>query len=63
MYDFLVPGMTCGHCIQRVTQAIKTSDTQAEVQIDLSSKLVRVQSGAEIDAIRQALAQAGYPAH
>lgn len=62
MYELRVPGMTCGHCIQRVKQAIQTSDAHAEVQIDLSSKSVRVRSCADIDAIRRSLGQAGYPA-
>jgi copper chaperone len=41
---FQVQGMSCGHCVGAVTQAVKTVDPQAEVKVDLASGKVEVQS-------------------
>jgi copper chaperone len=44
MQVFNVQGMTCGHCVKAVTQAIKTDDPSAEVNVDLAKGEVSVQS-------------------
>ncbi|WP_147482136.1 heavy-metal-associated domain-containing protein, partial [Pseudomonas syringae] len=44
MQLFTVQGMTCGHCVRAVTEAIKNDDPAAEVQVELASKQVKVQS-------------------
>ena len=44
MQLFNVEGMTCGHCVKAVTQAIKNQDPAAEVTVDLAAKQVSVQS-------------------
>ena len=38
MQVFSVEGMTCGHCVKAVTQAIKSQDPAAEVTVDLAAK-------------------------
>lgn len=57
---FKVEGMTCGHCANAVTQAVKTVDPQAEVQVDLGSGQVEVQSGGDRAAIARAIEEEGY---
>lgn len=60
MFEFEVQSMTCGHCASRVTQALKSLDGQAKVEIDLRSKKVRVQTVEDRDSVTAALAEAGY---
>ncbi len=57
---FQVQGMSCGHCVGAVTQAIRALDPQAEVQVDLASGRVEVQSGQERAALAAAIEEEGY---
>ncbi len=61
MFEFKLPGMSCGHCVGAVTQAVKEVDAQARVAVDLASKQVQVESTADRQAIADALDEAGYP--
>jgi copper chaperone len=60
MLEFTIPSMTCGHCVSVVKQSIEQVDAQAQVEIDLPSHRVRVQTQADRQAVAAALAQAGY---
>lgn len=60
MSEFLVEGMSCGHCINAVTEAIHALDPAADVQVDLGSKHVRVQSDVDRFLLSSALRDAGY---
>ena len=60
MIEFQIPAMSCGHCVQAVTEAVKTADPAAEVNIDLPSKTVRVQTTADRQALVEQLSEAGY---
>lgn len=60
--EFNIPAMSCGHCVGAVTQAVKSLDAAAQVNVDLASKKVVVQSSQERQAVAAALAEAGYPA-
>lgn len=60
MLDFQVNGMTCGGCARAVTNAVKSVDDAADVQVDLASKRVTVKSTADATKIRSAIAEAGY---
>jgi copper chaperone len=60
MYQFNVEDMTCGHCISRVTKAVKAVDSQAQIDISLRDKRVNVRSSAAQDAIAEAIQEAGY---
>lgn len=57
-----VPNMSCSVCASKITNAVKTVDTEAIVQADPQTKLVQVESQASETAIKDALAAAGYPA-
>ena len=61
MLEFDVEGMSCGHCVGRVTEAVKQADPAAKVEVDLTTHKVRVESGADRQTIAEALTQAGYP--
>jgi copper chaperone len=61
MHEFHVPAMTCGHCVRAVTDAVKTVDPQAQVDVDLPSHTVKVQTQQPREAVARALAEADYP--
>lgn len=61
MFQFTVPGMTCGGCARRVTNAILSVDPAAEVITDPPARDVKVTSHANEQALAAALAEAGYP--
>jgi len=61
MYELQVENMSCGHCVASVTKAVKAVDSGATVDIDLAGKKVKVDSGAALDAVKSAIAEAGYP--
>ena len=61
MYQLQVENMSCGHCVGSVTKAVQGIDPQAQVQIDLASKSVKVESAAALGAISAAIVEAGYP--
>ncbi|MFN3727445.1 MAG: heavy-metal-associated domain-containing protein [Allosphingosinicella sp.] len=60
MFDFQVNGMTCGGCARAVTNAVKSVDAAANVQVDLAAKRVTVDSTADAAKIRSAIEEAGY---
>ena len=63
MQKFEVSGMTCGHCVRAVTEAVRGVDAAAQVEVDLSTGRVTVRNGtASPDQVAQALAAEGYPA-
>jgi copper chaperone len=62
MIELRIEGMTCGHCVSAVTRAVKTVDPDANVQVDLGTGRVRVDSRSSADALGKAIAEAGYPA-
>lgn len=57
---FQVQGMSCGHCAGAVKQAVKAIDPQAQVQVDLASGRVEVQSQQDAAAIARAIEDEGY---
>lgn len=61
MYQLEVDKMSCGHCVAAVTKAVKALDSEAKVDIDLAGKQVKVDTDAELDDVREAIAAAGYP--
>lgn len=62
MYELQVEKMTCGGCASRVTKAILGADSAAKVNVDLKSKLVRIESDVDAEALAAAVSEAGYPA-
>lgn len=61
MHELKVENMSCGHCVARVTQAVKSVDPAARVEVDLPGKQVRIESACDMMEISAALAEAGYP--
>jgi Cu+-exporting ATPase len=61
MYELTVEGMSCGHCVGRVTKAVQQVDQDAKVAIDLPTRKVKIDSQADLDRIAAAIGEAGYP--
>jgi copper chaperone len=60
MYELQVEGMTCNHCVAAVTRSVKEIDSAANVDVDLATHKVRIDSKADINDIKSAVAEAGY---
>jgi copper chaperone len=55
-----VPDITCGGCVNAISNAVKTVDANAIVQGDPKTKIVLVETQATETAIRAAIAKVGY---
>lgn len=61
MPAFRVDDMTCGHCASTITKAIKATDKDAKVTIDLAQHLVMVEpTEADAQELNDAITEAGY---
>ena len=61
MIAFQVNDMTCGHCASTITKAVKATDKDAKVTIDLVKHLVTVEpTEADAQELREAITEAGY---
>jgi copper chaperone len=57
--EFVVPDMTCGHCVKTITAAVQAAEPAAKVSIDLPAHRVTVE-GADAGRARAAIEEAGY---
>ncbi len=60
MYELKVNGMTCGGCTASVKRALQALDASANVDVDLPSKTVKVETAAPLEAVKSAVEDAGY---
>ena len=60
MQAFKVSGMSCGHCVRAVTQAIKALDASAEVEVDLAAGRVLVSDTLDAEQVQAAIREEGY---
>jgi copper chaperone len=61
MITFEVNDMTCGHCASTITKALKATDKDAKVVIDLASHRVQVEpASADAEELAEAITDAGY---
>jgi len=57
---YIVKGMTCGGCVNSVTNAIQHADPAAKVSVELESGRVSIDGGMSEDAVRTAVEDAGF---
>lgn len=62
MQVFNVQGMSCGHCVKTITQALQSKDPAASVRIDLAAKEVGVESALTADQVIALISAEGYEA-
>jgi copper chaperone len=60
MVELQVNGMTCGHCVSAVTQAVQSVDPAARVDVELTENRVRIESDAPVEKLQDAVNEAGY---
>jgi copper chaperone len=62
IHEFTVTGMTCGHCSNAVSSEIAKIAGVTNVDVDLASGVVRVESSAPVDRqlVAAAVDEAGY---
>lgn len=61
MTRFHIENMSCGHCKASVEKAVAELDDDAELDFDMETREVEIDSTATKDAIVNALTAAGYP--
>jgi copper chaperone len=62
MQVFNVQGMSCGHCVKAITQALQAQDPAAGVRVDLAAKEVGVESALTADQVIALISAEGYEA-
>ena len=62
MQVFTVKGMSCGHCVKAITQALQARDPAASVRIDLAAREVGVESSLSTEEVLAAITEEGYEA-
>jgi copper chaperone len=58
--ELKVPSMVCDACVKSVTQAIKTHEPEAKVDINLETKQVKVDTEASEESIKQIITAVGH---
>jgi copper chaperone len=60
--QYLVPGVSCQHCVHAVTSEVSKLAGVQQVQVNLDSKLVTVQAAENVTpaSIVEAIKEAGY---
>lgn len=61
MYELQVEGMTCGGCATGVKRSVHAIDSTAQVDVDLAAKKVRVETNADLETVKAAITEAGFP--
>jgi len=60
MQVFNVEGMSCGHCVKAITQAVQAQDPAASVRVDLAAREVGVESALSADQVIALISEEGY---
>ena len=60
MLELNIAALSCGHCARAVTEAVHEIDPAAQVEVDLGTKQVRVQTQATREQVVAVLTDAGY---
>jgi len=59
--ELTLPDMTCGHCARTVTATVQKVDPAAQLNIDLPTHQVKIESTQPAQAFVAALSEEGYP--
>jgi len=60
MMEFDLRSMTCSQCVNAVTKAVKSTDPDAKVEVDLPNHKVSVETQVDRETVVAALSEAGY---
>lgn len=56
----IVEGMSCGHCVRHVKEALEELEGITQIDVDLESKTATIKGAAEDKDIKDAIKEAGY---
>ena len=62
MTRFHIADMSCGHCKATVERTVTAIDEDAELDFDMETREVEIDTTASVAALQEALKAAGYPA-
>ncbi|MBX3619274.1 MAG: heavy-metal-associated domain-containing protein [Rhizobacter sp.] len=62
MIELTLPTMTCNHCVRTVTETVRRLDPAAQLDFDLPTHKVQIETTQPADALKAALAEEGYAA-
>lgn len=60
MLELTIPAMTCNHCVVTLTKAIEEVDKNANLEFDLETHHLTVETDLESAVIKDAIEQTGY---
>jgi copper ion binding protein len=60
MKKILIEGMSCGHCVKHVKEALEELSGVTKVEVDLASKTATLEGDAADADIKAAIEDAGY---
>lgn len=60
MLRYTVTGMSCGHCVNQITKAIRTHYPEAEVKVNLTEQTVEVSKNEDLSEVAGLIIGAGY---
>lgn len=56
----MIEGMSCGHCVKHVEEALGELSAVSTVEVNLEGKYAVIEGAAEDTAIKEAIDEAGY---
>ncbi|MDJ0799469.1 MAG: heavy-metal-associated domain-containing protein [Calothrix sp. MO_167.B12] len=59
-FKLQVPDIACQGCADAITESLLTLEPNAKVEVDVSTKIVTVESTVPLENIKQAIINAGY---
>lgn len=63
MVTLNISGMTCGHCVQAVAQALNAVPGVERAGVELDSGIAVVEGSPDVQALLDAVKEEGYEAH
>ena len=58
--EITVKGMTCGGCVRSVTNALKTLDQNAQVDVTLETQNIKISTTKNENEVKEAIEDAGF---
>ncbi|SHH81074.1 Heavy-metal-associated domain-containing protein [Clostridium collagenovorans DSM 3089] len=60
MKKIFIEGMSCGHCVKHVTEALEELDTVSKVEVSLENKTALVEGSSTDEELKAAIEEYGY---
>ena len=58
--EIKVPSMVCQSCAETITKAIQQEESNAKVEVNLDSKIVKLETQASEESIKQIITEVGH---